>query len=130
MHRAHRDDVAKPLIKQRGETVYELVGASDHIGKAATHSIAEIDICAGGSSAKHHHRQSEETYYILHGYGHLVVDGVEYRLRVGDACLIRPGEWHQIFNDSSKDELVLLAASSPPWIAQDSVFDEPADHVG
>jgi len=130
VHRAHRDDMAEPLIKPRGETVYELVGASDHIGGAATHSIAEITIRADGSSAKHHHRRSEETYYILHGHGRLVVDSVDYRLRVGDACLIRPGEWHQIFNDSSEDELVLLAVSSPPWIAQDSVFDEPADHIG
>ena len=122
MHRRHRNDIAKPLIKERGEAVFELVGAPEHLGGAATHSTAEIVIRPGGSSARHHHLRSEETYYILRGSGRLVVDGTEQKLGIGDACLIRPGEWHQIFNDSPEDDLVLLAISAPPWVAADSVF--------
>jgi len=122
VHRRHRDDVAEPLIKARGETVFELVGAPEHLGGAATHSAAEIVIRPGGSSARHHHLRSEETYYILRGSGRLVVDDAEYKLGVGDACLIRPGERHQIFNDAPEDDLVLLAISAPPWVAADSVF--------
>jgi len=125
MHKMHRDDISAPLVKERGETVYELVGAPAHIGGAKTHSAAEIVIRPGGSSARHYHLQSEETYYILRGSGRLIVDGNEHPMDVGDTCLICPGEWHQIYNDSTENELVLLAISAPPWVASDSVFDDP-----
>jgi len=124
MHLARRDDVRDPLVKPRGEIVYELIGAPSALVTASGHSLAEISIRPGGSSAGHRHVHSEETYYILQGKGRLVIDGKAHRLRPGVACLIKPGEHHRLFNESD-EELVLLAISSPPWVAEDSVFDEP-----
>jgi mannose-6-phosphate isomerase-like protein (cupin superfamily) len=123
MRRTRRDDVSNPIVKERGETVHELIGAREEIGGTAHHSVAETVIRPGGSSARHRHVRSEETYYVLHGVARLVIDNTEFRLSAGDACLIEPGENHQIFNESQEDALVFLAVSAPPWIASDSVFD-------
>jgi len=124
MRLTRQADVRTPLVKSRGETVYELVGAAAALGGASAHSVAEISIRPGGSSASHRHRRSEETYYILRGEGRLVIDGQSHALRAGDACLIEPGERHRIVNET-EDELVFLAVSAPPWTPDDSVFDEP-----
>jgi len=123
MRLARRVDVRDPLVNSRGEIVYELIGAPPSLGAATGHSLAEITIRPGGSSAGHRHLRSEETYYILQGEGRLVVDGKSHVLRPGDACLIRPGEHHQLFNEVN-GELVLLAVTSPPWVSEDSVFGE------
>jgi len=122
MRLARRADVREPLVKSRGETVFELVGAPAALGGTTTHSVAEIVIRPGGSSARHRHVRSEETYYVLRGKGRLVVDGHTHNVGAGDTCLIEPGERHQIFNELEED-LVLLAVSAPPWVAEDSVFD-------
>jgi len=123
MRLARRVDVKDPLVKSRGEIVYELIGSPPALGEATGHSLAEITIRPGGSSAGHRHLRSEETYYILRGEGRLVVDGKAHILRPGNACLIKPGEHHQLLNEAN-GELVLLAVTSPPWVPEDSVFDE------
>jgi mannose-6-phosphate isomerase-like protein (cupin superfamily) len=122
MRYARRSEVQDPLIKPQGEAVYELIGAPAALGGASGHSLAEIVIPAGGSSARHRHARSEETYYILCGEGRLVIDGRPHLVRAGDAYLIEVGERHQIFNEKG-EELVFLAVSAPPWIAEDSIFD-------
>ena len=57
----------------------------------------------------------EETYYILSGNGRIVINGQTYILNPGDSCLIMPEEIHQIFNDSSTDDLIFLVVSAPTW---------------
>jgi mannose-6-phosphate isomerase-like protein (cupin superfamily) len=123
MRLARRATAGPPVVKPLGESIYELIGAPDALGGTTGHSLAEILIPPGGSSAAHHHRRAEETYYILRGRTRLIIDGKPHLLRPGDACLIEPGERHQLFNETD-EELVLLAITSPPWIAEDSVFGE------
>jgi mannose-6-phosphate isomerase-like protein (cupin superfamily) len=79
-------------------------------------------IAPGCSSEKHYHIVAEETYYILAGTGCMVVDDRELVLIPGQACLIQPNEWHQIFNNGDT-ELEFLAVCAPPWNAADSFND-------
>lgn len=114
-----KDQITSPLTQPLGETVFELVGGSPKSGEARLHSLAHIVIPPGKSSAKHYHKISEETYYILAGQGRMVVDGREYILMPGQACLICAPEVHQIFNDGAAN-LEFLAVCAPAWTPDDS----------
>jgi mannose-6-phosphate isomerase-like protein (cupin superfamily) len=114
-----KDQILNPLTQPLGETVFELIGNSPRSGEACLHSLAHIIIPPGKSSARHYHQTSEETYYILSGHGRMVVDGKEFRLQPGQACLIVAPEVHQIFNDGEID-LEFLAICAPAWSPADS----------
>ena len=102
-----------------GETVFELIGRATEHGGADGHSLAHIVIAPGQASSRHFHRATEETYYVLSGAGEMVIDGHAFNLQSGQACLIEPGEAHQIFNHGSGD-LEFLAVCAPAWAPDDS----------
>jgi mannose-6-phosphate isomerase-like protein (cupin superfamily) len=114
-----KDQIQLPFTQPLGERVFELIGNSPESGEARLHSLAHIVIPAGKSSARHYHKTSEETYYILAGEGRMVVDGKEFTLQPGQACLIVAPEVHQIFNDGEVD-LEFLAICAPAWSPDDS----------
>ena len=115
--------VTSPLTQPLGESVYELIGSSPKSGNAHLHSLAHILIPPGKSSSKHYHKISEETYYILSGQGQMIVNGKEYKLSSGQACLIHATEVHQIFNNGTVD-LEFLAVCVPAWTPDDSYSPE------
>ena len=78
-----------------------------------------VIIPPGKSSAPHFHKESEETYYVLSGEGWMQISEEEFSLTPGQACLIEPGEIHQIKNLGEKD-LEFLAICAPAWIPEDS----------
>ena len=121
MHILSVKDIEKPLVQPHGETVYEMVGLLQEHGGAALHSLALITLQPGKSSRPHLHRHSEETYYILKGTPRMAVDGKEFHLSEGQACLIQPGETHQIFNDSNQ-VIEFLAVCAPAWSPDDSYY--------
>lgn len=114
----------EPTRTPTGEVIFELIGRGEGHGGVEGHSLAHVIIPGGKSSEKHFHRESEETYYILGGVGEMVIEGKEFELHPGQACLIEPGETHQIFNRQEED-LVFLAVSAPAWAADD--FHEGSD---
>jgi mannose-6-phosphate isomerase-like protein (cupin superfamily) len=116
-----REGVEAPIRNPWGEVVYELVGAAEEAGGARQHSVALVVIPPGGSSAEHYHTGAEETYYVLRGTARMVVDGREFELGPGQACLIQPPERHRVFNEGTED-LEFLAVCAPPWVPEDSVF--------
>ncbi len=114
-------DVAPPIQNPQGETIYELIGHPAHLGGTTHHSLAHVVIPSGKSSSAHYHKFSEETYYILTGKARLNVNGEEFILQPGQACLIVPSETHTIFNDDVEN-LEFLVVSAPAWTLEDSVF--------
>lgn len=120
-----KSEISSPLTQPLGETVFELIGSSPTSGNARLHSLAHILIPPGKSSSQHYHNVAEETYYILAGQGRMIVDGKEFTLSPGQACLICAPEVHQIFNDSDID-LEFLAICAPAWTPSDSFFNEEA----
>jgi len=45
---------------------------------------------------------SVELWLIAQGEGVVTLDGAETRVRLGDAVVIRPQVWHQLFNDGTE----------------------------
>ena len=119
MYINEKDTVVNPLLNPQGETVYELIGGSVNSGQAATHSLAVIVIPPGCSSQQHYHQVGEETYYILSGVAKMIIDGQEFELTPGQACLIQPPEHHQIIN-FGQGNLEFIAVCAPAWTPGDS----------
>jgi quercetin dioxygenase-like cupin family protein len=56
----------------------------------------------GETLGKHYHNEVEETFYFIEGSPRIIVDGKSYRVNVGDAFRLEPGEVHDIINDQDK----------------------------
>lgn len=119
MRLVRRDDITEPFRAPLGELIYEMIGKPEVIGGTTNHSFVHVVVPPGAASPAHYHKVSEETYYGLAGSGRLVVDGVEARLEPSVACLIMPGEIHQIVNDGA-DTLEFLTISAPAWVPDDT----------
>ena len=118
MRHSSKEKANKPLHTPTGERIYELIGGKKETGGTKLHSLAQVGLPEGKSSAPHYHREREETYYMLKGKARMRVDEREFILEAGQACLIEPGEVHQIFNESSKT-VEFLAVCAPPWAPED-----------
>lgn len=129
-----KETVERPMLNPTGESVYELIGNSTQIPSDASsnpsvdhpqnvnHSLAQISIAPGAASTPHFHKICQESYYILCGQAKMRVDEEEFTLDAGQACLILPGQVHQIMNESSQ-ALEFLAVCVPAWFASDSVYE-------
>ena len=54
----------------------------------------------GQELGTHYHEKVEETFYFTRGTPKVVVNGEEFRVRVGDAFRMEPGDVHNIINDT------------------------------
>jgi len=59
-----------------------------------------VRFAAGEELGLHKHNEVEETFYFPAGEPLMVIEGVEHRVRKGDAFRIPPGEAHNIINDT------------------------------
>ena len=119
MRIVRKEDIAKPFFAPLGERIYELIGSPLELGRTVHHSLVHVVLPPGKSSPAHYHKVSEETYYVLSGRAHMIINGSKFELLPRQACLIMPGETHQIFNDQDVD-LEFLAVSAPAWTPKDS----------
>lgn len=120
MHTRTREQAGGPFRAALGELIYELVGNKPSLGGAVKHSLAQVIVPYGTMSPRHYHRVLEETYFLLKGKARMIIDGHEFALTPGEACLIMPGEVHQVFNDS-EETLEFLVFCAPPWTADDFI---------
>jgi mannose-6-phosphate isomerase-like protein (cupin superfamily) len=115
-----KEMVSPPLINERGEEVYELIGSNPAHGGAINHSLAYVVIPPKGSSSHHFHNQSEETYFILKGQGRIIINDQERVVTPGDTIFISPDEPHQILTEGNAD-LEFVVVSAPPWSLEDNI---------
>jgi len=54
----------------------------------------------GQELGTHYHERVEETFFFTRGTPLVVVNGEQYRVRVGDAFRMEPGDVHNIINDT------------------------------
>ncbi len=120
MHTTTREQAGEPFRAPLGELIYELVGNKALLGGAVKHSLAQVIVPSGKLSPRHYHRTLEETYFLLKGKARMIIDGHEFALTTGEACLIMPGEVHQVFNDG-EDTLEFFVLSAPPWTPDDFI---------
>jgi mannose-6-phosphate isomerase-like protein (cupin superfamily) len=55
----------------------------------------------GESLGAHYHNEVEETFYFIEGNPKIIVNKESYRVEVGDAFRLEPGEVHDIINDQT-----------------------------
>ncbi len=120
MHTRTKEQASEPLHAPLGEVIYELVGNAPSLGGAAKHSLAQVVVPSGKLSPRHFHRGLEETYFLLKGRARMVINEHEFFLSPGEACLILPGEIHQVFNDD-EETLEFLVFCAPAWTPDDFV---------
>lgn len=76
----------------------------------------------GESLKPHYHNEVEETFYFIEGTPKIIVEGTEYRVKVGDAFRIEPGERHDIINDTGADIKAVMLKY--PFLPKDKVAIE------
>lgn len=118
----HKDQIRTPFQTPRGEVIYELFGLASEHGRAEAHSLAQVVIPPGKSSLPHRHQVCEESYFILQGRAQMSLDEREFEMTPGQACLIIPGQTHQISNTSDQD-LEFLAICAPAWYPEDTYLE-------
>ena len=70
----------------------------------------------------HYHKVIEEIYYVTGGEGVMIIDGVEQKIVVGDAVVIRPGERHSVRNESPA-ALRMIVTCTPAWTPDCLIFN-------
>ena len=61
----------------------------------------------------HSHSAQWEFYHVVAGTGHVRHEGGTDPIETGDAFLFKPGEAHQLINDSEEDLVVYVIADNP-----------------
>jgi mannose-6-phosphate isomerase-like protein (cupin superfamily) len=116
---------AAPFQTKDGSSIRSLLDLS--CAPVQAQSLAEATLPPGLATTRHRHPLTEELYYVTQGQGVLEIDGEIQTVGVGDACLIPPGQSHQIYNPGP-GELKILCCCAPPYSHDDTVLleDGPA----
>jgi len=80
-----------------------------------------------GYGQKHGHMNSA-VFYILHGQGHDVHDGISYPYEAGDACIVENGCVHQHLNDGDDQMAVLVMKAKPLFLFMHMIFQKMVDY--
>jgi gentisate 1,2-dioxygenase len=67
-------------------------------------------------------------FYILHGKGHDVHDGVKYPYEAGDACIVENGCVHQHLNDGDDEMVVIVMKAKPLFLFMHMIFQKMVDY--
>ncbi|MCL4364571.1 cupin domain-containing protein [Patescibacteria group bacterium] len=92
--------------------------------KEPGHLLQIVNNFAKTKQSYHHHKKQTEVWYILEGDAIWRINGVEYRVKPGDAFIINPGDKHQADNQSNKDMKVLVLKINFPKDDEDFYLDE------
>jgi len=68
------------------------------------------------------HHEVEETFYFLQGSPLFVIDGVEHRVKPGDAYRVEAHESHDVINDTAEDLVAVFIKY--PYNPEDRHMDE------
>jgi uncharacterized cupin superfamily protein len=71
----------------------------------------------------HAHSAQWEFYHVISGSGRVRHEGGTTPVIAGDACIFKPGEAHQFFNDGAQDLVIYVVADNPigeAWYYPDS----------
>lgn len=78
------------------------------------HLVFGMSIIATESKTdKHIHEETEECIYVVTGRGEAEIGGKKIKLEPDMAILVKPGEYHQVFNYSD-ETMKLIWVYAPP----------------
>jgi mannose-6-phosphate isomerase-like protein (cupin superfamily) len=92
----HEDEI-EPIADMCGQ-LRELINPRTVMPKPSNLSVASFVVDAGRRSEVHYHLRTEEVYYILSGWGAMMIDGDNYEIKPGHAIFIPAGSRHMIAN--------------------------------
>lgn len=115
-----KEDVALPIKNTEGELFYEMIGRGDNLGNSKNHSLGSVVVSNGFATKKHFHPIAEETYYIIRGHGQMIIQGLSFIVKEGDAILILPTEEHQLIANNGEIEALVVCA--PAWEINNTTF--------
>lgn len=103
MIRRHNIETVENLAGGKGPAyLHHIISEEELFGHGRLY--AKVILPPGSSVGWHQHVGETEPYYILKGHGDFIDhDRTITRVGVGDCCLIQPGQWHSIVNNSSED---------------------------
>jgi mannose-6-phosphate isomerase-like protein (cupin superfamily) len=90
-----------------------------YLFRGPLHEWGLIRLLPGQSLGPHYHQEVEETFFFLKGDPLMIVEGMEHRVKQGDAFRLEAMEKHDIHNDTKEAiELVFIKA---PCLPEDKV---------
>ncbi len=72
----------------------------------------------------HSHNKQTEVFYILEGKTIIMINGMDYDAKPGDAFICSPGDVHNLWNKSDKDFKLLVFKINLPENDEDSNWQE------
>jgi mannose-6-phosphate isomerase-like protein (cupin superfamily) len=73
-----------------------------------------MSLKAGEEIGMEVHKTVDQFFRFEQGEGNVIIDGVEHRVKDGDAAIVPAGAKHNVVNTSKKSELKLYTIYSPP----------------
>jgi quercetin dioxygenase-like cupin family protein len=119
-----RETAMRTLVRHEGDAPRErstcgwrdrLISREDSDVAAWAHAV-DIE-----GARPHYHRRATELYYVLHGEGSVVLDGVEHAVQPGSIVHIPPGVVH-----GAKGRMRVLVVGIPD-MADDDLFYPDSD---
>lgn len=112
----NKRDSSKILHTPHGSEIRPLV---DRTNSAVSQcSLAEELLPPGHSVTPHHHVVTEEIYYIVEGYGRMIIDEAAAEVGPGDAVYIPRGSRHTLTNTGATMMRILLVCG-PAYAIED-----------
>ena len=117
------------IHESEGEIVPDICGIAIEIINPETAgstkiSFAKLIIASGQRSRRHHHEKTEEIYYIISGFGRVIVGDQEFDVGPGHTVFIPMRTQHEVVNTAT-DDLIFVCADAPVF-DPDDVFEAQA----
>jgi mannose-6-phosphate isomerase-like protein (cupin superfamily) len=90
-------------------------------GKAASSSVAVIDVPPGARHAEAWSRRSDKYYVVTAGALHFEVEGIEFDATAGDFILVRQGERFR-YHNGRREPAALVLVHTPSFELASEVF--------
>jgi len=86
-----------------------------HVLYTGKHSqLVLMSLKPGEEIGEETHKDVDQFFRFEKGEGKVIIDGVEHRVKDGDAVIVPAGAKHNVVNTSKKSELKLYTIYSPP----------------
>ncbi|MFH1823780.1 MAG: cupin domain-containing protein [Candidatus Firestonebacteria bacterium] len=120
-------DKKKPKLLRQEDAIHRIYGKEPH--QIATHlhistdliNCADFSISPGGHFEPPDIHSGDEVYYILEGVATVFnpEDGKVYTAKEGDVFLVPKGVWHQVFNFTDNNLVILTTIAPKLWSDED-----------
>jgi len=88
------------------------------------HLLQIVTMSANTKQRLHSHNKQTEIFYILEGEAVIIINGVDYPAKAGDAFICTSGDIHNLWNKSNKEFKLLVFKINLPENGEDSSWQD------